>query len=140
MYSRKTPRFNFAQDCEFFFQMMDYIPRGGSRFLEVNFGLNARYACGGTFTSFFLRCFIFMSSSKEIVRRDKGMGRKATKKLYTVRMDEEFVAWVEKVARKIGRGRSELIREALVKLLLNEYRDLAVGQGATKYNNKRGSA
>jgi len=81
-----------------------------------------------------------MSSSKEIVRRDKGMGRKATKKLYTVRMDEEFVAWVEKVARKIGRSRSELIREALVKLLLNEYRDLlAVGQGATEYNNKRGS-
>jgi hypothetical protein len=27
----------------------------------------------------------------------------------------------------------------LVKLLLNEYRDLAVGQGATEYNNKRGS-
>ena len=66
------------------------------------------------------------------------MGRKATKKLYTVRMDEKFVAWVEKVARKIGRGRSELIREALVKLLLNEYRDLAVGQGTTEYNNKRG--
>jgi hypothetical protein len=33
----------------------------------------------------------------------------------------------------------KLKREALVKLLLNEYRDLAVGQRVTEYSNKRGS-
>jgi hypothetical protein len=55
MYSRKTPRFNLAQDCKLF-SLDDgfYIPRGGSRFLEANFGLDAKHACGGTFTSFFL--------------------------------------------------------------------------------------
>jgi predicted DNA-binding protein len=139
MYSRKTPRFNFAQDCEFFSSDDGLYTPWRKSLSGGKLRVKCKVCMRRNIHKFFLRCFIFMSSSKEIVRRDKGMGRKATKKLYTVRMDEKFVAWVEKVARKIGRGRSELIREALVKLLLNEYRDLAVGQGATEYNNKRGS-
>jgi metal-responsive CopG/Arc/MetJ family transcriptional regulator len=47
-----------------------------------------------------------------------------SKKAYNVRLDANLVKVLDRVARRVGRTRSELIREGLMKLLLGEYREL----------------
>jgi metal-responsive CopG/Arc/MetJ family transcriptional regulator len=47
-----------------------------------------------------------------------------SKKVYNIRLDENLVKVLDEVARKVGRTRSELVREGLVRLLMGEYKDL----------------
>jgi predicted DNA-binding protein len=47
-----------------------------------------------------------------------------SKKVYNIRLDENLVRVLDEVARKVGRTRSELVREGVVRLLMGEYKDL----------------
>jgi metal-responsive CopG/Arc/MetJ family transcriptional regulator len=47
-----------------------------------------------------------------------------SKKVYNIRLDENLVKVLDEVARRVGRTRSELVREGVVRLLMGEYKDL----------------
>jgi metal-responsive CopG/Arc/MetJ family transcriptional regulator len=47
-----------------------------------------------------------------------------SKKVYNIRLDKDLVKILDEVARRVGRTRSELVREGVVRLLMGEYRDL----------------